>query len=60
MIIGTNGSSRLFPLMEHHTKTYLTTIRLDGTSTSYDQEQPIEPVEVKKDIKNKLTKEFIA
>lgn len=42
MIIGTDGSSRLFPLMEHHTKTYETTIRLDGTSSSYDREQPIE------------------
>jgi len=46
--------------MEHHTKTYLTTIRLDGTSSSYDQEQPIESVEVSEDLKNNLTKEFIA
>lgn len=59
MIIWTDGSSRLFPLMEHHTKTYLTTIRLDGTSSSYDQEQPIESVEVSEDVKNNLTKDFI-
>lgn len=59
MIIGTDGSSRLFPLMEHYTKTYETTIRLDGTSSSYDREQPIESIEVSKEIQKKLTKEYI-
>ncbi len=32
MIVGTEGSPRLFPLIEHFQKTYKTTIRLDGTT----------------------------
>ena len=44
MIIGTHGSPRLFPLLDTYTKTYTTTIRLDGTTSSYDLEQPIEKV----------------
>jgi tRNA pseudouridine55 synthase len=59
MIIGADGSSRLFPLMEHYTKTYETTIRLDGTSSSYDREQPIESIKISKEIQKKLTKEYI-
>ena len=43
MIIGTNGTPRLFPMMEYMSKTYQTTLRLDGTTTSYDLEQPVIP-----------------
>lgn len=50
MIIGTNGSSRLFPLTEHFKKTYITTIRLDGTTISYDLEHPIIPIDISRGI----------
>lgn len=46
MIIGTDGSSRLFPLIEHCTKSYITTIRIDGTTSSYDLEQPVEKIDI--------------
>jgi len=59
MIIGTNGSPRLFPMTEHFTKTYMATIRLDGTTDSYDLEQPITPVRIPKSLINKLSKEYI-
>jgi len=55
MIIGTEGSPRLFPLTEKFSKTYITTIRLDGTTASYDLEQPVEQIEVKEEIKNAIT-----
>lgn len=49
MIIGTSGSSRLFPLIEHFNKTYTTTIQLDGTTASFDLEQTIIPIDVSKE-----------
>ncbi len=55
MIIGTEGSPRLFPLTEKFSKTYITTIRLDGTTASYDLEQPVEKIEVREEIKNAIT-----
>jgi tRNA pseudouridine55 synthase len=59
MIIGTNGSPRLFPMIEHFPKTYTATIRLDGTTDSYDLEQPVMPVIVDKEIISTLSKEKI-
>jgi tRNA pseudouridine55 synthase len=59
MIIGTDGSQRLFPLIENFTKTYQATIRLDGTTTSYDLEQSVEKIEVPEYIKKDTTKEYI-
>jgi tRNA pseudouridine55 synthase len=59
MIIGTNGSPRLFPMIEHFTKTYTATIRLDGTTDSYDLEQPITPVKIPKSLIKTLSKECI-
>jgi tRNA pseudouridine55 synthase len=56
MIIGTDGSPRLFPMIEHFSKTYTATIRLDGTTDSYDLEQPIVPVDVDKEIISTLSK----
>lgn len=53
MIVWTEGSPRLFPLIEHFQKTYKTTIRLDGTTESFDLEKPIIEVPVKQaDIEN--------
>lgn len=59
MIIGTDGSPRLFPLIEHLPKTYRATIRLDGTSSSFDLEQPIEKMEISEEMKKSLTREKI-
>jgi tRNA pseudouridine55 synthase len=59
MIIGTDGSPRLFPFIEHLPKTYRTTIRLDGTTSSFDLEQPIEQVDMDEGGRNALTKERI-
>ncbi len=59
MIIGTDGSPRLFPMIEHFTKTYTATIRLDGTTDSYDLEQPIIPVDVPSEIINTLSRDLI-
>lgn len=59
MIIGTDGSTRLFPLIEHFTKTYKTTIRIDGTTSSYDLEQPVEEMNISETMKNSLSKEYI-
>ncbi len=50
MIVGTHWSPRLFPLLENFTKTYIATIRLDGTSASYDLEQPVENIPIEKKI----------
>ncbi len=58
MIIGTHGSSRLFPLLEDLSKTYRASIRLDGTTSSYDLEQPIEPI-VQSNLGCSLTQEYI-
>lgn len=55
MIIGTGGSPRLFPLIENLPKTYRATIRLDGTTSSYDLEQPVESIEISNDIIDDLT-----
>lgn len=46
MIVGTGGSPRLFPLIEHFQKTYKTIIRLDGTTESYDLEKPAETLSI--------------
>jgi|GEM_PF-2993023 len=59
MIIGTSGSSRLFPLMEHLTKTYETNIRLDGTTASYDLEEPIEIIQISEALKTKITQKYL-
>ena len=59
MIIGTDGSPRLFPMIEHFKKTYITTIRLDGTTDSYDLEQPITHIDVSVETQTKISKAFI-
>jgi tRNA pseudouridine55 synthase len=59
MIIGTDGSPRLFPLIENFSKTYNTTIRLDGTSDSYDLEQPIKQVKISKNTLENISQEYI-
>lgn len=59
MIVWTDGSPRLFPLIEDFSKTYHTTIRLDGTSDSYDLEQPVKPVEIDKNIIENLSQSDI-
>jgi len=55
MIVGTEGSPRLFPLIEHFHKTYKTTIRLDGTTESYDLEKPATEIPVTEDIIQDIT-----
>lgn len=59
MILGTNGSSRLFPFTESFQKTYKTTIRLDGTTVSYDLEHPVQEIRVEQAIINRITEEKI-
>ncbi|MEI6711374.1 MAG: hypothetical protein WCK88_04105 [bacterium] len=59
MIVGTNGSPRLFPLIEHFQKTYRTTIRLDGTTESYDLEKPVIEVSVSKETLENITLESL-
>ncbi len=59
MIIWTNGSSRLFPLIEHFDKTYKTTIRLDWTTASFDLEQPIVPVDISEETITGIDREKI-
>lgn len=59
MIIGTDGSPRLFPMIEHFKKTYITTIRLDGTTDSYDLEQPITQLDISDEIIQKISKTSI-
>lgn len=59
MIIGTDGSSRLFPLLDGLSKTYEVTIRLDGTTSSYDLEQPVEKIQIDKEIQDKITQEYL-
>jgi len=57
MIVWADGSPRLFPLIEHFQKTYTTTIRLDGTTVSYDLEKPIEAIEISEDTIQTITLE---
>lgn len=59
MIIGTEGSPRLFPLLDTLSKTYTATIRLDGTTPSYDLEHPVETMKIDQKIIDTLTKETI-
>lgn len=59
MIIGTDGSPRLFPMIEHFKKTYLTTIRLDWTTDSYDLEQPVTHLDISEEIIKKISKTSI-
>lgn len=59
MIIGTEWSPRLFPLLDTLSKTYTATIRLDGTTPSYDLEHPIETLKIDQKIIDTLTKEAI-
>jgi tRNA pseudouridine55 synthase len=59
MIVGTYGSPRLFPLIEHFHKTYTTAIRLDGTTESFDLEKPIIKVPVKQTIIENITLETL-
>lgn len=59
MIVGTDGSPRLFPMIEHFQKTYQTTIRLDGTTESYDLEKPVIEVPVDKKTLQNITLESI-
>jgi tRNA pseudouridine55 synthase len=42
-------------LIEHFQKTYKTTIRLDGTTESYDLEKPVTEVPVDKDVFQNIT-----
>jgi len=57
MIVGTDGSPRLFPLIEHFQKTYTATLRLDGTTASYDLEKPIEAIEILEETIQSITLE---
>lgn len=59
MIIGTGGSPRLFPLLETLTKTYKTTIRLDGTTSSHDLEHPVENMIISPEIIDTLNQKYI-
>ncbi len=59
MIIGTDGSTRLFPLIEHFQKTYQTTICLDGTTESYDLEKPLTEVLIDEKIIQNITLESL-
>lgn len=59
MIIGTEWSPRLFPLLDTLSKTYRTTIRLDGTTPSYDLEHPVETLTIDQKIIDTLSKEGI-
>lgn len=59
LIVGTHGSPRLFPLIEHFQKTYRTTIRLDGTTASYDLEKPVIAMRVHKKIIQSITLESL-
>jgi len=55
MLVGTHGSPRLFPMIENFTKTYRTTIRLDGTTESYDLEKPVQKKEINEKIISSIT-----
>lgn len=46
LLIATEKSTKLIPLLESSKKEYITTIRFDGTSESYDTEMPITPIDV--------------
>lgn len=59
MIIGTEWSPRLFPLLDTLPKTYRTTIRLDGTTPSYDLEHPVKTLLIDEKIIDNLSKESI-
>lgn len=59
MIIGTEWSSRLFPLLDNLSKTYTATIRLDGTTPSYDLEHPVEILKIDQKIIDTLTRESL-
>ena len=59
MIIGTHGSPRMFPMIEHFHKTYKTTIRLDGTTESYDLEKPIIPIPIDKKMIHNISLESL-
>jgi len=59
MIIGTDGSPRLFPMIEHFKKTYITTIRLDGTTESHDLEKPIVYAQISEENIKKISREYI-
>ena len=59
MIFGTEGTPRLFPMLEDIPKTYEAIIRLDGTTDSYDLEKPAVAVSVAQETIQKLSKLFI-
>jgi tRNA pseudouridine55 synthase len=59
MIIGTEWSPRLFPLLDTLSKTYTATIRLDGTTPSYDLEHPVEILKIDQKIIDTLTRESL-
>lgn len=59
LIIGTHWSPRLFPLLDTLPKTYIATIRLDGTTPSYDLEHPVETLTIDQQIIDSLTEETI-
>lgn len=59
MIIGTDWSPRLFPLLDTLSKTYTATIRLDGTTPSYDLEYPVEILKIDQKIIDTLTRESL-
>lgn len=60
MIIGTGWSPRLFPLLDTLTKTYQTTIRLDGKTISHDLEHPVEKITISPEIIESLSLDYIA
>ncbi len=59
MIVGTHWSPRLFPLLDTLPKTYKTSIRLDGTTPSYDLEHPVEMLKIDQKTIDTLTREVI-
>lgn len=59
MLIGTNWSPRLFPLTEWFQKTYKTTIRLDGTTLSYDLEHAVQDMSISEEIIKSITEQKI-
>ena len=44
LLVATDRSTRLIPLIDRHTKLYRATIRLDGSTPSGDLDTPIDPV----------------
>ena len=56
MIIGTDGSPSVIPHDRTLQKTYVTTIRPDGTTESHDLEKPIVYAQISKKISKNLSR----